>query len=158
MSEAAHLLALLEERGWTIGLAESLTGGLLTSALVDVPGASASVRGGVVAYATDLKHSLLRVDAALLAEHGPVHPLVAAQLATGVRDLLGRHGQPCEVGLATTGVAGPDPVDGQPVGTVHLGLATPHGTRVESLLLHGDRQAIRSATVEAALALACAAL
>ncbi len=158
MSEAARLLALLAERDWTIGVAESLTGGLLTAALVDVPGASACVRGGVVAYATDLKHALLRVDRALLAAHGPVHARVAAQLAEGAREVLGGDGRRCDVGLSTTGIAGPDSPDGQPVGTVHIGLATPEGTRVESFLLPGDRRQIRSATVRAALRVACDAL
>ncbi|WP_029145723.1 CinA family protein [Microbacterium luticocti] len=149
--EAVELLRRLGVRGWRIGVAESLTGGLVVASLVDVPGASACVRGGVVAYATDLKHSLLGVDADLLAAHGAVHPEVARQMADGIRTATARAGERTEVGLSTTGVAGPDPADGQPVGTVHIGVSTPEGTRVVSTRLHGDRAAIRHAAVRRAL-------
>src|SRR4051812_47619675 len=104
MTAAAELLADLRSRGWTIAVAESLTGGLLCAALVDVVGASRSLRGGVVAYATELKGALLGVDDAVLAARGAVDPEVARQMAAGVRVRLG-----ADVGLATTGVAGPDP-------------------------------------------------
>jgi nicotinamide-nucleotide amidase len=101
-------------------VAESLTGGMLCSALIDVPGASAVVRGGVVSYATDLKHRLLGVDAGLLAANGPVDPDVATQMAHGVRERLG-----ADWGVATTGVAGPDPQDGIAAGTVYIAVAGP---------------------------------
>lgn len=156
-TDPERLVARLRELGWTIGAAESLTGGMLVSALVDVPGASAVVRGGVVAYATDVKHSLLRVEEALLGAHGAVHPLVAAQMAEGVRRVLGS-GRRCDVGLATTGIAGPDSPDGQPVGTVHVAVATALGTRVESLALSGSRRDIRSGAVHAAIRLCLEAL
>jgi len=148
---ARELLARLTARGWTIGVAESLTGGLLAAALVDVPGASASLRGAVVAYATDLKHSLLGVDAHLLAVHGAVHPEVARQMASGIRTVTGRDGVRSDVGLSTTGVAGPEPADGQAVGTVHIGVSTPDGVSVVSLALDGDRERIRRETVRRAL-------
>lgn len=150
-SPNAALVAALIERGLTIAVAESLTGGQLVAALIDVPGASATVLGGVVAYNTSLKHSLLGVSAELLAEHGPVHPEVARQMAAGVRTALAVGGKPADVGLATTGVAGPESQGGQPVGTVYLGLAV--GDRVESvaLALSGSRSQIRSATVSAAV-------
>ena len=150
-SPNAALVAALIERKLTIAVAESLTGGQLVAALIDVPGASATVLGGVVAYNTSLKHSLLGVSAELLAEHGPVHPEVARQMASGVRTALAVGGKPAEVGLATTGVAGPEPQGGHPVGTVYLGLAV--GDRVESvaLALSGSRSQIRSATVNAAV-------
>jgi nicotinamide-nucleotide amidase len=151
---AADLVARLASRGWTVGVAESLTGGLVVAALVSVPGASTAVRGGVVAYATDLKHSLLGVDEALLTEHGAVHPEVARQMAEGVRKRLGAQDAPADVGIATTGVAGPDPQDARPVGTVHLAVATPAETRVESLMLSGDRETIRSDAARRALELA----
>lgn len=153
-SDAERLLAKLGERGWSIATAESLTGGLLVAALVDVPGASAHVRGGVVAYATDLKHSILGVDAGLLAAHGAVHPDVARQMAEGVRRVAAIDGVPADVGVATTGIAGPDSPDGQPVGTVHIGVATSEGTRVASLRLSGSRSAIRAETVLTALRVA----
>ncbi len=152
------MLAALESRGWSIATAESLTGGLLVAALVDVPGASARVRGGVVAYASDLKHSILGVDIALLDAHGPVHPDVAAQMAAGVRRVAGEDGMLADVGLSTTGIAGPGSPDGQPVGTVHIGVSTPHGTSVGSLHLHGTRDEIRAETVVRALELALQAL
>lgn len=150
-SPNAALVAALIERGLTIAVAESLTGGQLVAALIDVPGASATVLGGVVAYNTELKHSVLGVSAELLAEHGPVHPEVAKQMAAGVRTALAVGGKPADVGLATTGVAGPESQGGQPVGTVYLGLAV--GDRVESvaLALSGSRSQIRSATVSAAV-------
>jgi nicotinamide-nucleotide amidase len=144
---ATTLVARLTQRGLTIAVAESLTGGLLVAALIRVPGASLTVVGGVVAYSTALKHSVLGVDATLLAQHGPVHPLVAEQMATGVRDRLAVDGRPADIGLATTGVAGPGPQDGHPAGTVYLGYAL--GERVGSirLTLSGDRDTIRNASV-----------
>lgn len=142
------VVAALRERHLTIATAESLTGGLACAALTDVPGASSVVRGGVVSYATDLKGSLLGVDADLLRARGAVDPDVAVQMAEGVRRLLA-----ADIGVATTGVAGPDPQDGRPVGTVHLAVAGPGSTRVRSLLLEGDRAAIRGSTVAAALEL-----
>lgn len=148
---AAAVLTRLTERGWTVAVAESLTGGLLAAALVSVAGASASFRGGIVSYATDLKHTLLGVDAVLLATHGAVHPDVARQMADGVRRVCARDGVPTDVGIATTGIAGPESPDGQPVGTVHIGVAVPAGTRVLSLLLDGDRDTLRSQTVQRAL-------
>ena len=145
---APTIVQALVERGETIALAESLTGGLLTSALVDVPGASAVVRGGVVAYATDLKSSLLGVDAALLARVGAVHADVAAAMAEGVRGQLA-----ATYGLATTGVAGPDPQDGVLPGVVHVALAGPKATRGAALLIEGDRAPVRAGEVTAALEL-----
>ena len=151
-SAAADLVAELRSRGLTIAVAESLTGGLLTAALVGVPGASAVLVGGVVAYNTAIKHSVLGVDAALLAAEGPVHPLVAQQMATGVRGALSIDGRAADIGISTTGVAGPGPQDGTPAGTVYLGFAV--GDRVSSvpLRLSGDRDHIRSAVVSESLA------
>jgi nicotinamide-nucleotide amidase len=146
VSLAERVVARLTAEGRTLAVAESLTGGLLAARVVDVPGASVVLRGAVVAYATDLKHSLLGVDADLLAARGAVHPQVAAEMATGVRLRLGAHW-----GLSTTGVAGPDPQDGHPPGTVFMGLAGPDGVRTVSLRLPGARAQIRAATVDAAL-------
>ena len=153
MTLAADVVAQLTHRRLTIAVAESLTGGALVSELVSVPGASAVVRGGVVAYQTELKHTLLGVDANLLARHGPVHPDVAASMATGVRDRLAVDGHPVDIGLATTGVAGPDPQGGHGPGTVFVGLAVPGEVRVVELALSGDREAIRSGTVSESLAM-----
>ena len=140
-------------RGETLALAESLTGGALAAALVAVPGVSATFRGGVIAYATDLKAELLGVDAALLAQRGPVDRDVAVAMAVGVRQRLG-----ATWGLATTGVAGPDPQDGHPPGVFFVALAGPDGSRVEALAHDGDRAAVRAAAVAAALALLRTAL
>lgn len=142
---------VLLQRGLTIAVAESLTGGLLVAELIATPGASGSVLGGVVAYSTELKHTLLGVDARLLAEHGPVHPEVAAAMAQGVRTRLAVAGRPADIGISTTGVAGPDPQDGHPVGTVHLGFALGDRIEVRSLVLTGDRQQIRRAAVSESL-------
>ncbi|HEY5515973.1 MAG TPA: CinA family protein [Pengzhenrongella sp.] len=143
------LLAALDARGWTVAVAESLTGGLVTAALVDVPGASRTVRGAVVAYATDLKTDLLGVAADLLAARGPVDADVAAAMARGVRERLG-----ADVGLATTGVAGPDGQDGNGPGTVHVAVATADGVEVGSAQLPGGRMAVRAATRDLVLGLA----
>ncbi|QTE30604.1 CinA family protein [Pengzhenrongella sicca] len=145
----ADLLAALQTRGWSVAVAESLTGGLVTDALVAVPGASRSVRGGVVAYATDLKATLLGVDASLLAARGAVDPDVAAAMARGARYRLG-----ADVGLATTGVAGPQGQDGERPGTVHVAVATAHGVRVASAQLPGGRAEVRAAARDLVLRLA----
>ncbi|MCZ7457620.1 CinA family protein [Streptomyces sp. WMMC940] len=149
MSSADGVLALLGERGETLAVAESLTGGLVAAELTSVPGASKSFLGSVTAYATGLKRDLLGVDGALLAEHGAVHPEVAAQMAAGVRSRM-----EAGWGIATTGVAGPDPQDGQPVGTVFVAVAGPHGARkVARLRLNGDRSEIRRESVRSVLEL-----
>jgi nicotinamide-nucleotide amidase len=138
---------LLLARGETVATAESLTAGLVGAALTSVAGSSATYRGGLIVYATDLKSQLGGVSAELLAERGAVDPDVAAALAAGVRDRLG-----ATWGLGLTGVAGPDPQDGVTPGTVFVGLAGPQGEpKVLSLLLSGDRGEVRSAAVEAAL-------
>jgi nicotinamide-nucleotide amidase len=151
MTAAAALVAALTERGWSLGVAESLTGGALTAEIVAVPGASAALLGGVVAYATPVKASLLGVDAEFLDEHGPVHASVAVQMATGVRAAVAIGGRPADVGVSTTGIAGPDSPDGQPIGTVHIAVATPSGVRALAFLFAGDRASIRAQTVDAAI-------
>ncbi|WP_431804176.1 CinA family protein [Microbacterium sp. bgisy203] len=158
LSEPERLVARLGELGWTLGVAESLTGGLVVASIVAVPGASAALRGGIVAYATDLKAALLGVDETLLSAHGPVHPRVARQMAEGVRRAVGRDGEPADVGIATTGIAGPVSPDGQPVGTVHIAVSTPLGSRVESVQLGGDRAAIRAEAAALAVRVALEAL
>jgi len=144
---AAQIVSVLGERGQTLATAESLTGGLLGAAITAVPGASLVYRGGVIAYATELKAVLLGVPEDLLARHGPIHPGVAAAMAAGARDRLG-----ATWGLATTGVAGPDPADGFPPGTVHIA-ASAGSPATRSLALAGDRDRIRRDTVDQALQL-----
>lgn len=154
MSDVHELVGRLAERGQTVAAAESLTGGLLTATLVTVPGVSRVLRGGLVVYATDLKHSLAGVDAGLLAERGPVDPDVALALARGARERCG-----ADWGLSTTGVAGPGPQDGVPAGTVYVALAGPDGrNEVRELHVDGERQQVREAAVATALGLLRAAV
>ncbi|TFV98757.1 CinA family protein [Leifsonia flava] len=148
----ADLVAELTRRGLTIAVAESLTGGLLAAELMRIPGASVVVTGGVVAYNTAIKRSVLGVDAALLDEFGAVHPRVAEQMAAGVRSVLAVDGRDADVGIGTTGAAGPDPQDGQPVGTVFIGISIGERMQVLELALDGGRAAIRAAVVTAAIA------
>lgn len=164
----AEIHVLLGESMQTVAVAESLTGGLLAAALTETPGASATFRGGVVAYATDLKSRLLGVDADLLRRVGAVDGAVAEALARGVRERLG-----ASWGVGVTGVAGPDPQDGKPVGTVFVAVvgpgrpesdSTPGSTgpglveSVAALELGGTRNMIRVETVEHAVGLLRAAI
>ncbi len=144
--EAAGVHAALLRRGETVAVAESLTGGLLTAALTEAAGASAVLRGGLVVYATDLKESLAGVPAALLDEYGPVHPDVAGALAAGARAACR-----ADWGLGITGVAGPEPQGGQPVGTVWVGVSHLDDTEAFGIELSGTRAEIRASAVEAAL-------
>lgn len=137
------------DRDDSLAVAESLTGGLLGATLTEVAGVSAVFRGGITAYATDLKEALLGIDPDLLVRHGPVSAEVAAAMARGVRDRLG-----ASYGIATTGVAGPQAQAGQPVGTVFLAAVGPAEERVEGLFFAGDRSAIRAQAVESAIRLA----
>jgi len=145
---AADAVRRLADRGETLATAESLTGGLVAATVVEIPGVSAVYRGGLVVYATDLKHELAGVPEELLAERGPVDPDVALALAEGAR-------RRCAAawGLATTGVAGPDPQDGKAVGTVFVAVAGPFGATVRELKLDGNRAVIRAATVTGVLRL-----
>ncbi|MGW6278056.1 CinA family protein [Kribbella sp. NPDC055071] len=146
-----RLVAVLKQRGETVATAESLTGGMVGGALTDVPGVSAVYRGGVVVYATDLKAKLAGVPEDLLAAVGPVHPDTAAALATGVRERL-----EATYGLATTGVAGPDPQAGIQAGTVYVAAAGPGSVQVRKLQLTGDRANVRRGSVAAVLELGLA--
>jgi nicotinamide-nucleotide amidase len=131
----------LRARELTLAVAESVTGGLIASRLVNVVGASTWFRGGVVSYASDVKFDVLGVP------HGPVVSATAAEaMATGVRTLLAS-----DVGLSVTGVAGPEEQDGQPAGTVFVGVAI--GERVDHVALHlpGDRPRVRSYSAISAL-------
>ena len=147
-TSAADVHRLLAGRGETVAVAESLTGGLLGAALTTTPGASATFRGGLIVYATELKETLAGVPGPLLDAEGPVSAHVAAALAAGARDRLG-----ATYGLGVTGVAGPGAQNDQPVGTVHLAVAGPAEGEVRSMRCDGDREQIRAAAVAAALSL-----
>lgn len=161
MSEAGELAArairLAAGRGLRLAVAESLTGGALIAELVGVPGASVTLSGGIVAYDTALKRSLLGVDASLLATRGPVDAEVARQMAVGVRSACAVPAGPADIGIATTGVAGPDPdpQTGQPAGTVWIAVSSARGDRASAPVLTGTRAEIRAATVLAALTMLC---
>lgn len=145
-SAAAAIHERLRAAGATVAVAESLTGGRLCAALTETPGASATMRGGLVVYATDLKASLAGVDAALLAERGAVDPQVAAALADGARARLA-----ATFGVGVTGVAGPDPQDGREVGTVFGAVAGPAGITGRAWAFDGDRARIQKAAVDGCL-------
>lgn len=142
----AELLDTLARRGETLAVAESLTGGLLSATIVDVPGASRVFRGGLIVYATDLKAALAGVPEDLLAERGPVDSDVAMALAHGARDRC-----VADWGMATTGVAGPDPQDGVAVGTVFVAVAGPGQVQVRRLAVAGGRAEVRAGAAAAAL-------
>lgn len=153
---AIELLRAAEERGLTIAVAESLTGGLVCDALVSVPGASRTLRGGVVAYWSEVKADVLGVDAKLLVRVGPVHAEVARQMALGAARRLG-----ASLGIATTGVAGPGAQDGTPPGTVVVAsvlVDDADAAVVRSWRFEGDRGAVRRKAVDAALDVALEAI
>lgn len=144
LSKRVHLA--LRAAGATIATAESLTGGRLSAALTETPGASETFLGGVVTYATELKASLLGVEPAVIEEHGVVSPECAKAMASGVRAVTG-----ATYALATTGVAGPTEQEGKPVGTVFVGVAGPGLLEAVALELSGKRQQIQDRTVREAL-------
>lgn len=160
-TEATEVIERARKLGLYIAVAESLTGGMLSAALVDVSGASEVFVGGIVSYHTELKHTLLSVDEKLLDEQGPVHPLVAEQMALGVRVTCATHrasdGHPVhpDLAVAVTGVAGPNPdlISGQEPGTVWIGVSSRLGERSEKFQFSGDRDEVRQHTVDAALRL-----
>ncbi|MEE1788267.1 CinA family protein [Streptomyces sp. SP17BM10] len=141
-----ELLTALAAAASTLAVAESLTGGLLAYTLTEAPGASEAFRGSVTAYATDTKAAVLHVDQSLLQAAGPVHPHVAAQMAKGVRLLMN-----ATYGLATTGVAGPEPQGDHDPGTAYIAFASADHACSMRLHADGDRQAVQNATVLSAL-------
>ncbi|WP_139417415.1 CinA family protein [Agromyces laixinhei] len=153
---ANRLIAELTGRGLRVAVAESLTGGLVVAELTSVPGASVVVSGGVVAYDSAVKRSVLGVPAELLAAEGAVHPEVARQMADRVRTVLAVDDRAADLGIATTGVAGPTDQDGRPPGTVYVGIAFGGEVEAIGLALRGSRTEIRAATVLAAIEAALA--
>lgn len=146
MTLADDVIGALRTAGVTVATGESLTGGLVCATLINVPGASDVVLGGVVAYAPEAKIELLDVDAELIEDHGTVHADVAAQMAFGAQERFN-----ATYGLATTGVAGPGESEGKPAGTVFIAIAGPDGVRTTALELAGDRDTVRKGTVDALL-------
>jgi nicotinamide-nucleotide amidase len=147
--------AALRERGWTISTAESCTGGLIMHRLTNVPGSSAYVLGGVVAYSNQVKQTLLRVKQGTLIAHGAVSEQTALEMAAGARQLLRT-----DIAVSVTGIAGPDGGTlEKPVGLTYIALAGPDDLLVvQRHIWDGDRLAIKEASAEAALQLVLATL
>lgn len=158
-----RIIRSLSESDRTIGCAESLTGGLLADALVRTDGASQAFVGSVVSYATRIKHSVLHVSQELLNAQGAVDPQVAYEMSMGARESL-----ECDVAVSATGVAGPTPQDGKPVGTVYvavtsdkrsvvldLDLSKVTGQEFSAAVAATQREAVRRATVCVAFGYLC---
>ena len=149
-ASAHRLVHLLADAELTAATCESLTGGLVGATITSVPGSSAIFRGGLITYASDLKAALAGVDAQWIAEHGVVNDTTARQMATGCA-----HTCQADLGLACTGVAGPDRQDGQRPGTVHIAVAHDAQVFTRQLSLSGERKAVRLGTVSALLEFTC---
>ena len=149
-ASAHRLVHLLADAELTAATCESLTGGLVGATITSVPGASAIFRGGLITYASDLKTALAGVDADWIDGHGVINAMTARQMATGCA-------QACQadLGLACTGVAGPDRQDGQRPGTVHIAVAHDAQVFTRQLSLSGEREAVRLGTVSALLEFTC---
>lgn len=142
----AAVIKLCQSHEWTLATAESLTAGMISATLCNVPGASSVIRGGVVSYATQVKHDVLGVNSDRLKEFGAVDPVVCEQMAQGACTVMD-----ADVGVAATGVAGPSEQDGHPVGEVHIGVMAPHGFIHRQLQLDGSRNDIRHHATQAAI-------
>ena len=147
MDNAKRLVKALSAAGKTVATAESCTGGLIGKRITDVSGSSGVYPGGVISYSCEIKRRVLDVDGAVLESVGPVCETVAAQMAEGVRSLMGS-----DFGISSTGVAGPNSDEfHNPVGLVYIGLTDGEHTRVLELRLSGDRGSIRNQAAETAL-------
>ena len=151
LEQARGLLALMDSKGMTLATAESCTGGLIAAAVTAIAGSSSVVMAGFVTYANDAKHKMVGVRQESLAQHGAVSAEVAQEMAEGARMRAG-----VSLALSCTGIAGPGgATPGKPVGLVFIGCAREGAaTLVERHVFPGDRAAVRSATVAAALDLA----
>ena len=141
-----RLVRLLEQKGWHIATAESLTGGLVSRCITDVSGASRVFECGVCSYSARIKQQVLGVSPLTLAQWGAISAQTAREMAAGVQRLSG-----AQIALSTTGNAGPDASENKPVGLVYLGLAGPGGCQSRKLQLTGDRESIRTQAAQLAL-------
>lgn len=153
MSAAERLVHALRDHGLTLAVAESLTGGAVCAAVVDVPGASAVLRGSVTAYDPAVKVAVLGIDAVAIARDGVVSRPIAAQMALGAARVLG-----ADVALATTGVAGPGPSEGVEAGTVVVAAAIDGVVVTRRVVVAGSRATVRAAARDLVLALGLAVL
>lgn len=143
---AEKLGRLLMRAKWTLGVAESCTGGLLGHLLTNIPGSSDYFKGGIVAYANDIKHRLLQVDETTLEQHGAVSRETALQMARGARTALS-----VDIAAAVTGIAGPGGgTKDKPVGTVWIAVSYPDGERVQLFHMPGDRLQVKQQSARAA--------
>lgn len=143
---ASALHAELFQRSQMLATAESLTGGRLGDVMSAAPGASDTYLGGVISYATDVKHKVLGVSEETIEKHGVVSGECAEEMATGVRELVG-----ADWAVSTTGVAGPTKQEGKRVGLVFIGVAGPGGARSERFDFGGERAEIREKVVKSAI-------
>ena len=141
-----EILEILSQRGESISVAESLTGGGLAQALSSLPGSSQIFRGSVTAYQSQIKSEVLQVPSELLNEFGVVSEEVAAAMAHGVKTLMNSTWS-----ISTTGVAGPGPAEGVPAGTVWVAIDGPISQTLQ-LELSGTREIVRNATIAGAIA------
>ncbi len=142
LKETEEIVALLKEKNIKIATAESCTGGMLSAALVSIPGASAVFELGVTAYSAEMKERILGVKSETIRQHGTISRHTAAEMAAGVRRI-----SKADIGVSVTGVAGPDPAEGKTPGTVYIALADGKNVRMEKLILNPDsREKVRRAT------------
>jgi PncC family amidohydrolase len=146
---AQHSGAALQAHGWTLATAESCTGGLLGHMLTEIPGSSAYYQGSIIAYSNNIKRDLLGVPEAILQNDGAVSEATARTMAESVRERLC-----CDVGIATTGIAGPGGgTETKPVGLVYIAVATPTQTHCKRYIFSGDRSANKKESAVAAFQL-----
>jgi len=146
---ASELVDICKNKGITLGFAESLTGGLISASVVNIPGASAVLKGAVVSYTNEIKEKVLGVPSEIIREHTEVSGECARAMAEGAARVLG-----CDLTVSVTGIAGPSGgLPGKPVGTVYMGYCYLNSSVCGALRLNfsGDRDTIRSNTVFAAL-------
>lgn len=149
MNESArHIVELLRERHESLAIAESLTGGALSSEIVSIPGASHILKGSIIAYSPEIKVRELSVAQETIDSRGVVSEEVALEMADGIRARMGT-----TWGIASTGVAGPGAFHEIPAGTVWLAIAGPKRRESLKLALDGDREDVRRGAVESALGL-----
>ena len=143
VNDLAHeLIQKLSQRYLTISVAESLTGGLVAASLTQIPGASAVFKGGIIAYRDEIKQKVLKVDPALITKFTSISEPVAQSMATNVREIMNT-----DIGIATTGVAGPDKSDGFAPGIVFVAISIGDHKICQKLELVGDRTQIRDQSV-----------
>lgn len=150
---SATVITALRHHGLHIATAESLTGGALCAQLVDIPGASETLLGGVCTYTNEQKIRILELDTQLLDTHGAVHPEVGREMARAAQRLFG-----ADLAISTTGVAGPGPADGHPAGTVYIACALGDYVTVSQHQFTGSRNHVRAQTIHHAINLIVATL